>query len=128
MRRAKIGQKKQNSQMVSQGIRVEKNVALNKEETKAGGLTEKEKYVYDLVNGWIENADNKVNISCGIFSGVFGVITFLSERLTESVTVNECWRKAYHVCFAISLLLMISSIFFYVLAINPNLSKSGGRT
>ena len=39
---------------------------------------ERSKYIYEQVNGWIENADNKVSVSCGIFTGVFSVITFLA--------------------------------------------------
>lgn len=89
---------------------------------------ESEKYVYDKVNGWIENADNKVNISCGIFVGIFGVITFLSEKIVPSEEVNEYWRTIYHWSFAISLGLMLVSILYYVLAINPNLGKSGKVT
>lgn len=89
------------------------------------GKLDRNKYVYEQVNRWIENADNKVSISCVIFSGVFGVITFLSERITAHGTPNECWRKIYHWCFVISLILMLISILYYVLAINPNLGKSG---
>jgi dipeptide/tripeptide permease len=88
---------------------------------------ERSKYIYEQVNTWIENADNKVSVSCGIFTGVFGVITFLSERLSAQGTVNECWRTVYHWCFGISLVLMLASILFYVLAINPNLGKSGKK-
>ena len=40
---------------------------------------EQAKYCYDLVNNWIGNADNKVSVSCVVFTGGFGVITFLSE-------------------------------------------------
>ena len=85
------------------------------------------KFVYEQVNSWIGNADNKVSVSCGIFSGVFGVITFLSERITVQKTVNECWRAIYHWTFGISLVLMFFSILYYVLAINPNLGKSGEK-
>ena len=85
------------------------------------------KYVYEQVNGWIGNADNKVSISCGIFSGVFGVITFLSERISTQNTTKNCWSTVYHLCFWTSLVLMLISIFLYVLAINPNLTKSGKK-
>ncbi len=94
---------------------------------KDDGKLDRTRFVYEQVNNWIENADNKVSVSCGILSGVFVVITFLSERITTQGTVNECWRKIYHWCFGISLILMLGSILFYVLAINPNLGKSGEK-
>ena len=99
----------------------------DKKEDKTENKLERSKYIYEQVNNWIENADNKVSISCGIFSGVFAVITFLSERVTGSVAVNECWKTLYQWCFGISLGLMMVSLFFYVWAINPNLGKSGKK-
>ena len=102
-------------------------MAQDKNGNKNEDKLDRSKYVYEQVNSWIENADNKVSISCGIFSGVFGVITFLSERLAASVSVNGCWQTIYHWCFGIGLVLMLFSILFYVLAINPNLGKSGKK-
>ena len=98
-----------------------------KNRDKNEGKLDRSKYVYGLVNNWIENADNKVSISCCIFSGVFSVVTFLSEKLTASETVNECWRLVYRWCFGVSLALMLTSLLFYVLAISPNLGKSGKK-
>ncbi len=92
-----------------------------------GCKLERSKYVYELVNSWIENADNKVGISCGIFTGVFGVFAFLSGRIVPTSLVNEFWKVAYRWSFAISLVTMLVSILFYVLAINPNLGKSGKK-
>lgn len=102
-------------------------MAQDKNKNRIENEMERSKYVYEQVNFWIENADNKVSISCGIFSGVFAVVTFLSERLNGSGAVNECWRTVYHWCFGISLALMLASILFYVLAINPNIGKSGKK-
>ena len=89
---------------------------------------ERSKYVYELVNGWIENADNKVSISCGIFTGSFGVFTFLAERYVkapDNPTINECWHMAYRWSFGFSLLAMAIAVFFYAKAIIPNLKSSG---
>lgn len=90
-------------------------------------IIEQSKFVYEIINGWIENADNKVNVSCIIFTGVFGVVTFLSERTSGTSINNECWYCLYWVSFIISLILLIISILAYVFAINPNLG-SGGKT
>lgn len=96
------------------------------EETDKG--LERNKYVYELVNGWIENADNKVSISCGLFTGVFGVVTFLAERYIEvpnNPVVNESWRILYKGSFIVSLFIMALAVFFYAKAIIPNLKSTG---
>ena len=89
---------------------------------------ERSKYVYEQVNGWIENADNKVSVSCGIFTGAFAVISFLAERyikVPDNPVINECWRAMYKAGFASSLFVMALAIFFYAKAIIPNLKSSG---
>ena len=60
-----------------------------------GKRTERNKYVYELVNNWIGNADNKVSVSCGIFSGVFVVISFLREnyiKIPKDAIISSCWN------------------------------------
>ena len=92
---------------------------------------ERNKYVYELVNHWIENADNKVSISCGIFIGVFGVITFLAERYikeSENAIVNGFCRYVYIGSFVVSLVFVVLAILSYALAIIPNLKSSGTET
>lgn len=98
-----------------------------KNESNNTNMLDRCKYAFDQINSWISNADNKVSISCGIFTGVFGVITFLAERIkdpTETTTINECWSSMYKVSFVLSLFIMSISILFYVLAINPNITSS----
>lgn len=93
-----------------------------------GERVERSKYVYNLVNGWIENADNKVSVSCGIFTGVFAVITFLAEHyksVPDNTVVNECWRCLYKGSFIISLVVMSTAIILYAKAIIPNLKSCG---
>lgn len=88
---------------------------------------ERNKYVYDLVNRWIENADNKVSVSCGLFSGVFGVVIFLSERyirLSELSVSNQCWELPYKVFLFASIFLMVIALFFYARAIIPSLKNT----
>lgn len=85
------------------------------------------KYTFDQVNSWISNAESKVSISCGIFTGIFGVITFLAERIKEptaTTTINKCWQCIYGVTFILGLVIMGISILFYVLAINPNIKSN----
>ncbi len=86
------------------------------------------KYVYGLVNGWIENADNKVSVSCGLFTGAFGVITFLSNmNSSTAVSAHAIWKNVYILTLFISVVFFLLSVFFYVKAINPNLGKSGEK-
>lgn len=88
-----------------------------------GNKTERNKYVYELVNSWIGNADNKVSISCAIFTGVFGVITFLAEnyvKVPEGAGINSCWNCIYKIAFVLSLATMVAAIYFYARAIIPN--------
>ena len=102
-----------------------------KNEPNKADMLDRGKYAFDQVNPWIFNADNKVSISCGIFTGVFGVITFLAERSkepTEMTTINECCQSIYMVSFVLSLVIMSISILFYVLAINPNIASNEPRT
>lgn len=86
--------------------------------------------IYSQVNSWIENADNKVSVSCGILTGVFAVVAFLAERVAKGNEVNICWHQLYKFSFCLSMLVMGIAILFYVFAINPNLgsiSKSDSK-
>ena len=89
---------------------------------------ERSKYVYEQVNGWIENADSKVGVSCGVFTGVFGVFTFLANRYVnepDNPVINNIWHVIYQWSFIIGLLVMAVAVFFYAKAIIPNLKSSG---
>lgn len=97
------------------------------EKTDDKGL-ERSKYVYEQVNGWIENADNKVSVSCGIFTLAFGVLSFLAERyviVPDNPDINECWRTIYKASFMLSLFVMALAVVFYAISIIPNLKSNG---
>ena len=95
-------------------------------------ILESNKYVYEQINGWIENADNKVNTSCAIFTGVFGVITFLAQTYEKSnpdgTQINECLRSLYKISLVASLVVLGIALFFYVKAIFPNLDSGGNKS
>ncbi len=104
------------------------SAVLQSDEKPDDNILERSKYVYEQVNGWIENADNKVSVSCGIFTGAFGVITFLAERyitVPDNPVINECLRTIYQTSFGLSLLVMAFAVFFYAKSIIPNLKSSG---
>lgn len=95
------------------------------QETELSDKIDQSKYVYDLVNGWIENADNKVSISCGVFGIVYGVLIFLAERITGGTVSKECLKTAFIYCSIASGIVFGVSVFFYMLAINPYLFYMG---
>ena len=97
----------------------------NDETTKA---IERNKFLYQLVNGWIGNADNKVSIFCGVFTVIFGILTFLSDQIkTDKHFVNcpDCCLLFHNLFFFVSLAFFLVAIFFYTEAIAPNLNSSG---
>lgn len=88
---------------------------------------ERAKYVYDQVNGWIGNADNKVSVSCGVFTGAFGVITFLGEayvRVPDQAAVVNTGMSTLHT-FALggALVSMAMALVFYAKALRPDLTS-----
>ena len=88
-------------------------------------VTERSKYIYNLINYWIQNADDKVNTSCTFFSVVFGIIYFFANQVKDKTNIVGCWFCVYQVCLYLSIILMVIAIFFFVYAINPNLGSSG---
>ena len=90
-------------------------------------IRERSEYVNDQINSWIENADNKVSVSCAIFTAVFGIITFVTEQYAKDakgLTIDTNWQFAYHILFILSITIMSVSILAYILAINPNLGTN----
>ncbi|MCR5629593.1 Pycsar system effector family protein [Eubacterium sp.] len=87
------------------------------------------KYVFDHVNRWIENADNKVSSACAIFTVVFTVITYLAQIYIKEppakAQVDDTIKKIYIFAFGLSLVVMFISLVFFLKAIIPNLKSSG---
>ena len=70
----------------------------------------------------------KVGVSCVVFSGVFGVVTFLIEQYVktpENSVIQQCWESVYRTCFIVSLFVMVVAVLFYASAIIPSLKKIG---
>ena len=71
------------------------SAVLQSDEKPDDNILERSKYVYEQINGWITNADDKVSVSCGIFAGAFGVISFLAEqhiKTPDNPVVDEFWK------------------------------------
>ena len=91
---------------------------------------EHNKYCYGLVNKWIENADNKVSVSCGIFTALFGALTLLTEYLNKdrnSLVISECWRAIYKISFIGSVVGLLLAFYYYEKAIIPNLKSNNEK-
>ena len=48
-------------------------------------LLDQSKYTLDLVNTWINGADTKVSVSCGIFSVIIAAIVFAAENILGNI-------------------------------------------
>lgn len=90
--------------------------------------------VFETVNSWINNADNKVSVSCGVFTGAYGIISFLAESYLKSSSscsnkcLNDCMEVIVHILFALGLIFLAVSLFFFARAIIPNLTSDIKRT
>ena len=103
-----------------------KNNNVNQDNSN-NNMVEQYKFVYEQVKSWIENADNKDNISCALFFGIFTVITFLSEKciaVPENSVVNKCFEGIYTFCFVASIVSAFIALLYYAYSIFPNLSSN----
>lgn len=89
---------------------------------------ERAKYVYEQVNGWIENADTKVATSTGVSTGVFGVLTFVEEKIKApdaGAMPDAIWNAVHKFCYTCGFVALAAAIILFTLAIFPNLKSSG---
>ena len=86
---------------------------------------EKNKYTLDLVNSWINNADTKISISCGLSSVVLAIITFIIETYISTADIsngfNVCILNIAKIVTAIGLALFLLALWFHFWALNPSL-------
>lgn len=85
------------------------------------------KYVLELVNSWINNADSKISIACGISSVVFAVIAFGAENFLSKIhvkEVNEFLIILFYITAVIAGLTFLSGLWFYFWALNPSLTSA----
>jgi len=89
---------------------------------------ESNKYTLELVNGWINNADIKISIACGISSVVLAVIAFGAENilgdLAKNNGLNGYVMPLFGLAFAVACVTFLVSLWYYFLALNPSLISS----
>ena len=120
------GKKKEKSQ---NNGKLEKNKMVGKsnkitEPTK--DAIERNKYVLDLVNSWISNADNKIEMAFAILSAILALGVFVTEDLLSGIkttTVNTCLMCWFHLLVIVSGLLFLASVWFYIQCIIPRFTK-----
>ena len=88
-----------------------------------------QKYCYDLVNSWINNADSKITVATSVSVGLFSVITYLSDRIQISYYSNPSFvyvimMCSYRIFPIIGFVLLLISILFYSRALSPNLKSN----
>lgn len=87
-------------------------------------LLERSQYSLDLVNMWINSADTKVSISCGVFSVIIAVIVFTAENILGNLEKPEQINCLLYSLFSIAVIVTVigflASIFFHLWAINPS--------
>lgn len=89
----------------------------------SSSLLERSQYSLDLVNSWINGADTKVSISCGVFSVIIAVIVFVAEnilgKLEKQEQINCLLYSIFFIAVIITVIGFLASIFFHLWAINP---------
>ena len=89
-------------------------------------LLDQSKYTLDLVNTWINGADTKVSVSCGIFSVIIAAIVFAAENILGNIEITEQVNAAvyslFHITLLITAIMFLCTIIFHFWAIKPNFS------
>ena len=107
---------------------IEQNNSLNKtEKFDVSKQIERNKEILDTINGWINVADSKVSIFCGVFSVVFAVMVFIAENFLSKrkLLENNCpfWVNATIVLICFSILTFFASLVFSFNSVSPKLTK-----
>jgi hypothetical protein len=91
---------------------------------------ERNKYVFDLVNMWIGNADNKIELAFAILSAIVAVIALVAEDMLSGFDVtnaNICLLCYFRLGVFISGVLFLVSVFFYLSCLIPRFTNDNQR-
>lgn len=85
---------------------------------------EQNQFVLEQTNAWINNADTKVSISCGLISAVFAIIAFFCENFAteisrKTILMYPILFKCAVVFAGVAVLTFFIALFFYFSAISP---------
>lgn len=94
------------------------------EESIEANKIENNKYVLEQINSWINNADSKVGMACGITSVVMAVIAIIAESILgemDTKNLNLGAMSLFYLFLIVASVTFVISLSFYFLAINPSL-------
>ena len=93
---------------------------------------EKNEYALDLINSWINNADTKISISCGLSTFVLAVIVFEIENFLSKLDTaggfDCCILNGAKFVAIIASILFLCALWFHFGALNPNLTSPSPQT
>lgn len=85
---------------------------------------EQNKYTLDLVNVWINSADQKIGTAFGIFSAIFAAFGFLvGSKLADLKYENCCWYCVLLVISILSIAIFVVGLAFFFFALKPDLTS-----
>lgn len=125
MKRSKVKSNNNNSQskVKTSGI-----INSDKDNNDIQSKIDRSLNTYSLVNSWIENADNKANVSIAISSVVLGVITFLSQSFKVDFICDDTIYIALFIVYVITLILSVLiwaiAILCHLKSITPDLTSN----
>ena len=107
-----------------------KNLNSNCNSNNTKDSIERNKYVLDLVNMWINNADNKISLAFAILSAIFAIIVFLTENWLSKIehrNTNNGLMICFYIIAGLSALFFLISVIFYLLCIIPRFTSDNKK-
>lgn len=86
---------------------------------------EQDQFVLEQTNAWINNADTKVSVSCGLISAVFAIIAFFCENFATEISRKTVMMYpslffCAVTCAIAAVLAFLIALLFYFSAISPH--------
>ena len=91
---------------------------------------ERNKYVLDSVNMWINNADSKIGLAFAILSAILALIVFVTEDWLSKIehTKNDNTLMYFFYSFVVlSVVFFLLSVIFYFLCIIPRFTSDNKK-
>lgn len=97
----------------------------NKDDIK--DCIERNKYTFETVNMWINNAESKISIAFAMFSAFIGLIVFICDSLFDKLFVSPnargCFLYAFYVTAFLAFISFIISVGFYISTVTPRFTS-----
>jgi len=94
------------------------------ENSDLNSQSKQNEYVLNLVNGWISNADSKVEIAMGIFAAIFSIFSSIIISTIKNIkSINACIYWCVLSLCIFSVFIFIISLFFYLRSLIPHFNS-----